>query len=303
MRTWKTILGGLLLGSLWAQQGAFRIGAALLPQSSFLFNADDAKAGSKVIGRPLTLGFAGGLSASYHFTDNLGVGLDVLFSNQGQRYQGVSYIKAELSFGDDTTYLNIPVDYTARTTLNYLKVPAYFYFNTDPNAKVFFTAFLGPQVNLLISYKERLDGTVETGFFGSIPFSVTASGKTIRGEAQLNEETKAEGKFTALPYQSFLFGLAGGAGIGISLTDNLLLSLSLRADYTLGDAENKEAKVEGTDRNGKPFSYKFWNRQHKYDPSGGLALLLGEAPRDYKRAPTSTMTVGLQIGIYYVIGR
>jgi hypothetical protein len=71
----------------------------------------------------------------------------------------------------------------------------------------------------------------------------------------------------------------------------------------LGDAENKEAKVEGTDRNGKPFSYKFWNRQHKYDPSGGLALLLGEAPRDYKRAPTSTMTVGLQIGIYYVIGR
>jgi hypothetical protein len=209
MRTWKTVLAGLLLGSLWAQQGAFRIGAALLPQSSFLFNADDAKASSKVIGRPLTLGFAGGLSASYHFTDNLGVGLDVLFSNQGQSYRGVSYIKGELIIDEDTTYLNIPVDYTARTTLNYLKVPAYFYFNTDPDAKVFFTVFLGPQLNFLISYKERLDGVVETGFF-SIPVSSTASGKTIRGEAELDEETKVEGKFTALPYRNFLFGLAGG---------------------------------------------------------------------------------------------
>jgi len=229
--------------------------------------------------------------------------LDVLFSNQGQRYQGVSYIKGELIINEDTTYLNIPVEYTARTTLNYLKVPAYFYFNTDPDAKVFFTAFLGPQVNLLISYKERPDGTVETGFFGSIPFSVPASGKTIRGKAEVDEEVKAEGKFTALPYRNFLFGLAGGAGIGISLMDNLLLSLSLRADYTLGDAENKEAKVEGTDSDGEPFSYKFWSRQHKYDPSAGLALLSGEAPPDYKHAPTRTMTVGLQIGIYYLIGR
>jgi hypothetical protein len=294
----KTILGGLLLGSLWTQQGAFRIGTALLPQSSFLLNADDAKAGSKVIGRPLTLGFAGGLSASYHFTDNLSVGLD-----EGQRYQGVSYIRGELSIDEDTTYFNIPLDYTARTTLNYLKVPAYFYFNTDPNAKVFFTAFLGPQVNLLISYKERLDGTVETGFFGSIPFSVTASGKTIRGEAQLDEESKVEGEVHEAPLPKLFVWVSRGAGIGISLTDNLLLSLSLRADYTLGDAENKEAKVEGTDSDGEPFSYKFWSRQHKYDPSGGLALLSGEAPPDYKRAPTRTMTVGLQIGIYYVIGR
>ena len=291
------VLGALLLGSLWAQQGAFRIGAALLPQSSFLFNADDAKAGSKVIGRPLTLGFAGGLSASYHFTDNLGVGLDVLFSNQGQRYQGVSYIRID----EDTTYFNIPVDYTARTTLNYLKVPAYFYFNTNPNAKVFFTAFLGPQVNLFMSYKERLDGKVEFGFF-SIPFSVTASGKTIRGKVEVDEES-VEGKFTALPYRNFLFGLAGGAGIGISLTYNLLLSLSLRTDYTFGDAENKEAKVEGTDRDGEPLSYKFWSRQHKYDANGALALLVGEAPPNYNRAPTTTMTVGLQIGVYYVIGR
>jgi len=122
--------------------------------------------------------------------------LDVLFSNQGQRYQGVSYIKGELRIDEDTTYLNISADYTARTTLNYLKVPAYFYLNTDPNAKVFFTAFLGPQANLLISYKERLDGTVQTGFFGSIPFSVTASGKTIRGEAQLDEESNIISKDT-----------------------------------------------------------------------------------------------------------
>jgi hypothetical protein len=87
MKTWKVVFGMLLIGSIWAQEGAFRIGAVLLPQSTWLLNQDDSDAGPE-LDYEVTWGFAGGISASYNFNDYLGVGLDVLYSNQGQKYKG-----------------------------------------------------------------------------------------------------------------------------------------------------------------------------------------------------------------------
>jgi hypothetical protein len=87
MKTWKVVFGMLLIGSVWAQEGAIRIGAVLLPQSTWLLNQDDSDAGPE-LDYESTWGFAGGVSASYNFTDYLGVGLDVLYSNQGQKYKG-----------------------------------------------------------------------------------------------------------------------------------------------------------------------------------------------------------------------
>jgi hypothetical protein len=87
MKTGKVVFGVLLIGSIWAQEGAFRIGAVLLPQNTWLLNQDDSDAGPE-LDYEVTWGFAGGISASYNFNDYLGVGLDVLYSNQGQKYKG-----------------------------------------------------------------------------------------------------------------------------------------------------------------------------------------------------------------------
>ncbi len=100
-KTWKVAFGVLLIGSIWAQEGAFRIGAVLLPQNTWLLNQDDSDAGPE-LDYEVTWGFAGGSSASYNFNGYLGVGLDVLYSNQGQKYKGTES----------------GITYTAKTTLN-----------------------------------------------------------------------------------------------------------------------------------------------------------------------------------------
>jgi hypothetical protein len=92
----------------------------------------------------VTWSFAGGISASYNFNDHLGVGLDVLYSNQGQKYKGTQS----------------GISYTAKATLNYLKLPLLLRFSSDPNPFVQFNVFLGPQFSFLLSYKDRAEVNV-----------------------------------------------------------------------------------------------------------------------------------------------
>ena len=269
MKTWKVVFGMLLIGSMWAQEGAIRIGAVLLPQSTWLLNQDDSDAGPE-LDYESTWGFAGGVSASYNFTDYLGVGLDVLYSSQGQKYKG--------------TQSGIP--YTAKTTLNYLKLPLLLRFNSDPNSVVQFSAFLGPQFSFLLSYKDRAEDNVP--FVGTVVQEVSGKEMSITvGNTSMEEE-----ELTAPIYKSFLPGAVLGFGIGIKPTDALLISLHIRADYAFGDAENKDAKIDHTHHGGVGQD-PFWSNKPKYgDP----------APAGYTRPKTTALTGGLQLGVYYTIG-
>jgi len=271
MKTWKTLLVALLLGSAWAQQGAFRVGAVLLPQNTWLLNKDDSDAGPEQ-DYEVTWGFAGGISASYNFNDYLGVGLDVLYSSQGQKYKGVQ----------------TGTNYTARTTLNYLKLPLLLRFNTDPNSVVQFNAFLGPQFSFLLSYKDRAEATVS--FLGSTFTNVQEiSGQEI--SITLAGTTDKE-ELTAPIYKGFLPGAVLGFGVGIKPTDELLISLHIRADYAFGDVENKDAKIDHTHHGGTGQD-PFWVTKPKY----------GDAPSpNYSRPATTALTGGLQVGVYYTIG-
>lgn len=266
MKTWKVVFGMLLIGSMWAQEGAIRIGAVLLPQSTWLLNQDDSDAGPE-LDYESTWGFAGGVSASYNFTDYLGVGLDVLYSNQGQKYKGTQS----------------GISYTAKTTLNYLKLPLRLRFNSDPNSVVQFNAFLGPQFSFLLSYKDRAEASVP--LLGT--YIQEVSGKEVSITVG-NTSTKEA--LTAPIYKSFLPGAVLGFGIGIKPTDELLISLHIRADYAFGDAENKDAKVDHTQHGGG--QDPFWATKPKYGNS---------APAGYTRPTTTALTGGLQVGIYYTI--
>ncbi len=268
MKTWKTLLVALLLGSAWAQEGAFRVGAVLLPQNTWLLNKDDSDAGPE-LDYEVTWGFAGGLSASYNFTDYLGVGLDVLYSSQGQKYKGVQG----------------GINYTAKTTLNYLKLPLLLRFNSDPNSTVQFNAFLGPQFNFLLGYKDRAEGTV-----GSFTYIQEVSGQEMT--LTLGGMTETE-ELTAPIYKGFLPGAVLGFGIGIKPTDALLISLHIRADYAFGDVENKDAKIDHTHHGGMGQD-PYWESKPKY---GGSTT-----PLNYTRPATAAVTGGLQVGVYYTIG-
>lgn len=116
--------------SLKAQEG-FYVGVKGLPQLSFLLNSDDSD--NDALDMKPTFSGAFGVGMGYNFTDNLGVGLDVLYSMEGQRYE----------FSGVETFQR----------LDYLKIPLVLTFNTDPSQPAMFLAKVGPQMSILTDAK------------------------------------------------------------------------------------------------------------------------------------------------------
>ena len=113
-----------------AQQG-LNLSINVTPQNSWLINADDYE-NSDFEYKALILP-AFGLGAGYNFTDNLGIGLELNYSLQGQRNE----------------YLGIETT----TRLDYLKIPIFFHYNTSSQNKLMFTANVGPQFGILTNAK------------------------------------------------------------------------------------------------------------------------------------------------------
>ncbi|MCX7606479.1 MAG: PorT family protein [Bacteroidia bacterium] len=273
MKTFRTIGVALLFMSwAWAQQGSLKVGVALLPQSTWLLNQDDSDAGPE-LDYVTTWGFAGGLTAAYNLTDYLGVGLDILYSSQGQKYKGTTS----------------GTNWTSRTQLNYLKLPFLLRFNSDPNSPVQFSFFVGPQLNYLLSYRDKIEATTSfgtaTGEISGTTYTTTISGGGLT-------VTDSE-KLTAPAYKSLTFGAALGLGVGFQLTDELSLSVHFRGDYSFGDVENKDCKVDHTTHGGA--QEPFWEVKPKYGASSS------PTPAGYKRPATSAITGGLMLGLTYTL--
>ncbi|HUC82775.1 MAG TPA: porin family protein [Flavisolibacter sp.] len=113
-----------------AQQG-FSLNVKATPQFSFLQNSGDKDNSS--VEKKANFNAAFGVGAGYNFNGTSGIGLDVIYSLQGQRYEAGS------------TEVN--------QKLNYIKIPVYYTFNTDASKPVSFIAKVGPQLSLLTSAK------------------------------------------------------------------------------------------------------------------------------------------------------
>lgn len=113
-----------------AQQG-FQIGVNVMPQLSFLLNSSDADNSLLETSPGLTGSL--GLGFGYNFSDNLGVGIDAIYSAEGQYYEAIGIKTFQ--------------------RLDYFKIPLMISFNTNPNKKAMFLAKVGPQFNLLSSAK------------------------------------------------------------------------------------------------------------------------------------------------------
>lgn len=115
--------------TLWAQQG-FHIGYKVAPQSTWMFNGDNSdNAQYRYVS---TWGVSHGPSLAYYFKPTVGVGFDLLFSKQGQKFQ-----------------VRKDSDFTNQLTLRYLKLPILLHFSTDPEQPVMFTGQFGPQFGFL----------------------------------------------------------------------------------------------------------------------------------------------------------
>jgi len=273
MKNWIVVFLVLFMGVGRAQQGTFKVGFLVGPQNAWLFNSDDSKAGSE-LDYKTTFRFAGGITASYNFTDYLGVGIDLLYSSQGQQYKG------EINDPDD---YGEPVELTAKTALNYLKIPVLFRVNSNPDARVQFTGFIGPQISLLLNYKEEV---TLTGKDTKFKITETIEGTKLNvglGPISVTQE------LTDKIYRGIDFGACMGFGATFLLSDALQLNALIRLDYGFMDVENKKAALKDDP------SVKFWEgMKPKY---GGA-----DSP-DYQRPKTSNATGALVLGLSYLIGR
>jgi hypothetical protein len=168
-----------------AQKG-FSLSVKTSPQLSFLHNSDDNDNAS--LDKKSTFNANFGMGTAYNFTEKAGVGLDVLYSLQGQRYE---------MNGKET-----------RQKVNYIKVPVYYSYTSNPSKRVSFTGKLGPQLSVLSSSKLTDDNGHE-----------------------IISDTKDY-------YKDVSFGGMGAAGVQFKLNRDLFLTTMARFDYDFTNAED-----------------------------------------------------------------
>ena len=209
-----------------------------------MLNQEDMDAPLDQFEYQTTWGMAAGPNFGYNFTDGFGFRLNFLYSAQGQRYANVN--------AEGTT-----VNHTRR--LNYLKVPLFLSFNTGTEFnKLIFSFNAGFQANMLVRaryYNDDESYTPDEAYFDNI----------------------TEYPTTYQRYSWLDYGPTASIGLDIKLTYNIMANIHVRGDYSLSDAENKNA------------AYKLWN--------------LG-SPEDVKfwdetRSITNNLTGGLAIGLTY----
>lgn len=128
-KTFSVLLFIFACSALWAQQG-FHVGYKVAPQSTWMFNGDNSdNAQYRYVS---TWGVAHGPSLAYWFKPTVGVGLDLIFSKQGQKFQVLK-----------------ESDYTNYTMLKYIKLPILLHFSSDPEQPVTFVGQFGPQFAFL----------------------------------------------------------------------------------------------------------------------------------------------------------
>lgn len=168
-----------------AQEG-FNVSVKGVPQFTFLQNSDDSDNGA--LSKKATFNTKFGIGAGYNFTENMGIGVDAMYSFQGQKYE-IQGVKAQQN-------------------LEYVKIPVYFSYTTDPSQLVSFYGKIGPQLSLLTN-----------------------------AEFEHNGEPTIENKDA---YKNAIFGGMADVGVQFKLQPKLYLSTGINFDYDFTNAENKD---------------------------------------------------------------
>jgi len=191
-------------------------------QTSALINSQDQAAGPELDYKN-NVGVAPGIEVGYTFNKHFGAEINFLYSKQGQGYKGdptvittnatgVLILSNEFKALASSNNIAFTTPYTARIDLTYIKIPLLLRYTGNNTKKIFFSSFIGPQFDLLSSAKTQINGTNTT-----FPYGIK------------NEDL----------YKKTTVDAVLGLGAGMNLSKNIVLSVHLRLDWGLGDAENK----------------------------------------------------------------
>jgi len=251
-------------GTVLAQKGLdFGVKGCL--QTSSLLNSSDQTAGPE-LNYKNKVNAAFGISGGYNFNEYEGVELNVLFSKQGQGYDGdATKINANSAIVLSSEFQNIAKlngiafsgTYTANVNLTYIKIPILFRYTGNNTQKVFFSSFIGPQIDMLSA--------------ATIQVNNTDAPKVANGlkPSDVYKKTSMDGVL--------------GLGAGFNLSKNMVLSAHLRLDFGFADAEDKSAAVGGAN---------FYNsgRAASHNATGGGLISLNYKLLKKAKSKTETKT-------------
>lgn len=235
-----------------AQQG-LQFGLRINPELTGYQNTSDANASSELQFASHFSYLSFGAGAIYNIDKNIGFGVDILFSREGQAYTGTfnntpprsdaysAIVAKQLSLNGEV----VIGGYVALAEINYIKIPLMLSITTDNTQAFFLTLLVGPQLNFL------------------------------HGAAQEVNQTDHDYPNTTITpndlYNSFALGAVIAVGGSINLSPQWVLSGKLRFDYGLTDAENKDLMVS---YHGAP-AVKFYSSDRTASHTETIGLMIG----------------------------
>lgn len=183
------IIGIAIVSTLQTQaQQGLNMNLKLAPQMTGLLNGDDID-NAKYDLKP-TFNYALGLGLSYNFKNNMGIGAEVYYSTQGQRFKF-----------EEKKY---------NQKLDYIKVPVYFSYSSNPESFVSVTGRLGTVMGILV------DARLEDG----------------DGNDILNDNSDT--------FEDYYFGAMTGIDVNFRVSEKLYLTAGAHANMGFTDAENED---------------------------------------------------------------
>jgi len=244
-------LFALLSAPLFSQQG-LQIGFRLNPEFTGLTNNDDSDAGPELDFKKHFTYLSFGLGAVYNFNEHVGLGVDLLFSREGQAFTGTfnggeidsnaysSVVATQMYLNDTFPYGK----YEALAELNYIKLPIMLSLTSDNSKPAFFTMLVGPQINFLQGVAQE-----------------------VNGEDLEYPDTDFEPKDL---YKKLTFGGVLALGGGFNISSHMVLSARLRFDYGFNDVEKKDVMVSYY--NDTPVRFYSAARRATHSATAGLMI-------------------------------
>jgi len=227
------------------------LGIRYNPEFTYLLNKNDNNAGSNL---SLTSNFAYyslGAGGIINFNNYLGIAVDLLFSREGQRFEGnftgsfdASTYSLVVRRQLDLNNLESSGNYVAKAELNYIKIPLMISITSDNTRQFFFTLQAGPQFNFLVD---------------------------VAQEVNHHDLDYPNNNINPIDlYKSFTINGVLAVGSAYNLSSHLILSAKVRVDYGFNDVENKDIMVS---YNGAaPFPFYSPDRQATHSLTVGLLL-------------------------------
>lgn len=225
-----------------AQRG-LKLGGFIMPQYVTMRNPDDKSLqienDDNFRYAPL-YGISFGAQLGYNPSENFGIKTGVAYSHQGYKWT------SKHTFRDRYKHI---------TRLNYLKIPFMLGLHTNyTDNKAVFSFYGGYQLGILLG-GQQYDDVWE--YSPATPYNISKYPVSM-------------GRI----YNRTNHMIVGDMGLDIKMTESVAFNLHVRADYSFGDAENKQAQIRVTS-NGSTTYNRYWGLGRLDTHNFNAGLLFG----------------------------